>query len=392
MNTRTPADRRPLRRAAVALTALALVAGACGGDDDDAADEPEPAATEPAAEPADSTPAETAAEGTEPAGEAPEGGADLDGNGDGKVLLGVATPGPRDDGAYYQALVDQVIATAAANGFPEPIIVDNVPQAEAATELENLVAQGVDVLVVAASELADPMPELSEKYSDVYWFCSCGAGFAESEFYSQNQDDNSEISYTAGVATGILLRDSGGDSVSFIGCCDLGFEKEAVAAFELGLQSVDESFTITYVPAGDFNDIAAATEAFNNALAAGADAIYPYLGGAHEALVQLANENDLIVMSAGASDACEREDLSYSIAVRFDGGDYLEPVFEEIISGAMPEGTVRVFRVGVDPQPGALICDPTDEQAAELDAAYQLVASGELAEQFGAIKAAAYGF
>lgn len=385
-----PTRRRSLvRRSLAGIAALSMVMAACGSDDDTAVDA-EPTETEAPAETdaTDDAPVETdAAETDAPA----EGGVDLDANGDGEILIGVATPGPRDDGAFYQALVDKVVSLADGQGFPEPIVVDNIAQADAGTELSNLAAQGVDVMIVGASEIADPMPELAEEYSDLYWYCSCGAGYGSSEFYSQSQDDSSEISYSAGVATGLLLQDSGGESASFIGCCDLGFEKESFLGFSMGLQAVDPSFTATYVPTGDFNDIAAATEAFNNALAEGADAIYPFLGGAHEPLVQLANENDLITMSAGASDVCDRDDLDYQIAVRFDAGDYLDTLFAELLDGSFVEGDVRVFHVGVDPEPGALICDATPEQQEAMDAAYALIASGDLAADFGAIKGDAYG-
>ena len=114
-----------------------------------------------------------------------------------------------------------------------------------------------------------------------------------------------------------------------IGCCDLGFEKQHYLAFQLGLdgrrpgarssrtcQSGDFPF--------DFDNVQNATAAYETAVAEGADAIYPYLGGAHEPLVKLANEGGQIVLSAGASDVCTREgDLTWDIAVRFDGGDYV---------------------------------------------------------------------
>ena len=66
-----------------------------------------------------------------------------------------------------------------------------------------------------------------------------------------------------------------------------------------------------------------ATEAFNVALDAGMDLLYPYLGGAHEPLVQLANEHGIPVTSAGASDVCSRTDLTWEMAALFDRGDHL---------------------------------------------------------------------
>ena len=320
----------------------------------------------------------------------------LDMNSDGDVVFGVATAGPRDDGAYYQALVETVEAFAADNGFSTPIVVDNIRPADAATELANLAEQGVDVLAVGASEIAEPLVDLTEQYPDIFWYCNCGAGYPVIPGLAQAQDDSSQISYSAGYATGILMRDSGGDSVHFIGCCDLNFEKEAYMAFEMGLQAVDPSFTMTYVPTGnfpfDFDNISGATEAFNNAVAQGADAVYPYLGGAHEPLVALANENDIIVMSAGASDVCERTDLDYDLAVQFDAGDYISTLIELIADGAFGEGEVFTFSVGQFPFVGAKLCGATADQQAEFDAELALIAAGTYGEQFFGIKAAAYGF
>ncbi len=320
----------------------------------------------------------------------------LDMNSDGDVVFGVATAGPRDDGAYYQALVETVEAFAADNGFSTPIVVDNIRPADAATELANLAEQGVDVLAVGASEIAEPLTDLTEQYPDIFWYCNCGAGYPVIPGLAQAQDDSSQISYSAGYATGILMRDSGGDSVHFIGCCDLNFEKEAYMAFEMGLQAVDPGFTMTYVPTGnfpfDFDNISGATEAFNNAVAQGADAVYPYLGGAHEPLVALANENDIIVMSAGASDVCERTDLDYDLAVQFDAGDYIATLIELIADGSFGEGEVFTFSVGQFPFVGAKLCGATADQQAEFDAELALIAAGTYGEQFFGIKAAAYGF
>ena len=50
-----------------------------------------------------------------------------------------------------------------------------------------------------------------------------------------------------------------------------------------------------------------------------------------------------------------------------------------------------MFHVGVDPEPGAEICDPTPEQQTAMDEVYSQIAAGDFAEQFGQIKAEAYG-
>jgi len=363
--------RRRWSGGVAAVIALSLLAAACGSDDDD-----EDTSSDDGGNTADSATVEK-----------------LDANGDGKIVVGVATPGPRDDGAYYQALVEGVAELSESEGFEEPIVVDEIPVADAATELQNLARQGVDIVAVGASEIAEPLPQVAAEFPDIYWYCNCGAGSPEDPNFAQSQDDASEINYTAGYATGILMQERGdGTTATFVGNQGFDFEVESSSAFLLGLQAVDPSFTLDIVNTGSFDDVPAASEAANTAIDGGAVAVYPFLGGAHEAVVQMANDADVITMSAGASDVCERDDLSYQIAVRFDAADYLETIFAEIISGDLEEGGVRKFSVGTDEQPGALICDATPEQQEALDAVYAEIAAGDLADAFNEIKSDAYGF
>lgn len=351
-----------------AVLALTLGAVACG-DDSDSGD--------------DSSSGNGTVEGLE----------HLDANGNGQITVGVATPGPRDDGAYYQALVNGVEEISEEQGFNDPLIVDEIPVAEAATELRNLARQDVDIIAVGAGEIGDPLPEVAAEFPDIFWYCNCGAGFPEDPNFAQSQDDSAEISFTAGYATGLLMEERGdGTEAAFLGNQGFDFEVEASESFEAGLQEVDDSYTLSTVDTGSFDDVSAATEAAGSAVSSGAVAIYPFLGGALEAVVQFANDEDVITMSAGASDVCERDDLDYQIAVRFDAADYLDTVFEEIFSGELEEGGIRLFNVGVDPQPGAVICDATDEQQEAMDEIYQRIADGEFEDLLNEIKSDAYGF
>ncbi|HEX3087274.1 MAG TPA: hypothetical protein VHQ23_01370, partial [Ilumatobacteraceae bacterium] len=137
---------RRVSRVIVLLAATSIIAAACGSDDN--ASDATSAATQPAATPASATtpgattPAATDAAGTEPAGTtAPASGAtaaDLDANGDGKVVFGIAAAGPADDGAYYQAVVDAAKKLSSENGFEDPIVVDNIQAADAATAMGDL--------------------------------------------------------------------------------------------------------------------------------------------------------------------------------------------------------------------------------------------------------------
>jgi basic membrane protein A len=377
-----------------------MVAAACG-DDDNPSD-----ATSAASQPADTTPTATEPTATQPSASEPTGtdapetsaaaqGDALDTNGDGKVVFGVAAAGPADDGAYYQAVVDALTKIANDNGYEKPVVVDNIEAADAATAMGDLAQQGVDVIIVGASEIAEPLPQLIDQYPDIFWYCNCGAGFPVNPGLAQATDDGGEIGYTAGYATGLKLKEKGGDSVVIIGCCDLGFEKQAVLSFDLGLKAVDPSYSQTYVPTGaqpfDFDNTANATAALQTAIDNGVDAVYPYLGGALKGVVQAANEAGIITMSAGSSKVCDDGGgLKYDIAVRFDAGDYMTAMIKRIKAGTFKEGDVNQFKVGIDPEPGAVICNATADQQAAMDAVYAQIASGDLADEFGKIAGEAY--
>ena len=394
MTKRTDGRLRLLLVLAALLSVLALVAAGCGNDDDEdggaaveapASDEEpmdeepmdeepmdeEPMDEEPMdEEPMDEEPMDEEPMDEEPMDEEPapepeptEPPIDMelqaildtfDANGDGTLTIGVAAAGPRDDQGYYQSLVDFAEKFSAENGFAPPIVSDNIGAAEAAQAMSDLAAQGVDVILVGASEIAEPLADLTEQYPDIFWYCNCGAGYPETPGLAQATDWGAPIHYTAGVAMGAALQDHGGDTAVFLGCCDLGFEKEAYNATVYGLQSVDPSFTMEYVATGafpfDFDNSANATAALTNAIAEGATLAYAYLGGALNPVGQLATDEGIAVFAAGPGDICSRDDgINWTGAIVFDGGRYAQQALPRIISGDLTEGATYQFPT----EPGA---------------------------------------
>jgi basic membrane lipoprotein Med (substrate-binding protein (PBP1-ABC) superfamily) len=385
---------------------LALVAAACGDDDDSADESATTEAEAPAEEPA-STEAEAPAEepAEEPSEELAEAPAEepetdaivetFDANGDGTVTIGVAAAGPRDDNGYYQSLVNFAEEYSAENGFAAPIVSDNIGPAEAAQSLSDLAQQGVDILMVGASEIAEPLADLTEQYPEIFWYCNCGAGFQELPGLAQATDWGAAIHYTGGVAMGKELQEQGGTSAVFLGCCGINFEVEAYDATVYGLQSVDPSFTMEYVGTGDFefdfDNAANATAALTNAQANGATLAYAYLGGALDPVGQLGVDEGMAVFAAGPADVCDRE-IPWTGGVVFDGGVYASQALRLIIDGELTEGTTYQFptEAGLN---GGVLCDASAEAQAAVDESFGLLASFDetLYNDLGAISGAAYG-
>ncbi|MCP4087184.1 MAG: hypothetical protein GY745_19385 [Actinomycetia bacterium] len=354
----------------VLALALSLVATACGSNDDDMIEE---------------DPIET---------DALVGAFDADG--DGTVTIGVAAAGPRDDNGYYQSLVDFAEEFSTDNGFAAPIVSDNIGADEAAQAMSDLAQQNVDIILVGASEIAEPLADLTAAYPDIFWYCNCGAGFDELPGLAQAVDWGAAIHYTAGVAMGQTLVDEGGTQAVFLGCCDLGFEKEAFNATLAGMQSVDESLTMEYVSTGDFtfdfDNSANATAALTAAIADGATLAYAFLGGALDPVGQLATDEGISVFAAGPADICSRDDgIEWTGSIVFDGGLYATHILPLIVAGELKEGETYSFPTepGLN---GADLCDPSDEAADAVADAFGLLASfdDDLMGQLGTISAEAY--
>ncbi|HBU75360.1 MAG TPA: hypothetical protein DEB38_03730, partial [Acidimicrobiaceae bacterium] len=199
------------------LLALSMIAAACGDDDD--ADEAASDSASTVEEENEDSAGEEPAEQEEAVEEEPvvevetnELVAAFDANGDGTITIGVAAAGPRDDNGYYQSLVNFAEDFSADNGFAPPIVSDNIGPAEAAQAMSDLAQQGVDILMVGASEIAEPLPELTEQFPDIFWYCNCGAGFQELPGLAQATDWGAAVHYTAGVAMGAVLQEQGSTS------------------------------------------------------------------------------------------------------------------------------------------------------------------------------------
>lgn len=320
----------------------------------------------------------------------------FDSNNDATVTIGIAAAGPRDDNGYYQSLINFAEEFSADNGFAAPIVSDNISVAEAGQALSDLAQQGVDILMVGASEIAESLADLTEQYPDIFWYCNCGAGITELAGLAQTTDAGAPIHYTAGVAMAGILQDHGGDRAVFLGCCEINFEREAYDATVFGLQSVDPNMTMDYVSTGDFqfdfDNSANATAALSNAIANGATLAYAYLGGALNSVGSAANDAGIDVFAAGPADVCERDDgIDWTGSIVFDGGVYAQQALTLIVSGDLTEGGTYEFPTepGLN---GALLCDASAQAQALLDGAFAEVASPDdaLLAEFDAIAVEAY--
>jgi basic membrane protein A len=340
----------------IVIVVLSLVAAACGDDDGD------DASTSPGA-----TTKATVAGSQE---------SQPDVNGDGKVVIGVMSPGDTNDNGYYESFVTAARDFAKKEGWTITVV-DKINPADAVAQARNLCRQKVDMVAVAASELKDAIPVAAEPVCKATnWYVAGGQGVDQTKYFAQSTDDVNQTLYVAGVAAGELMKARNVKKAGFITGPELDFAKAAAKAFEVGIKSVVSDATVVSTFTGDFDDSAKGKEAANAQFSQGVGLVYPYLGGATDAVAILANEKNIPVLTPG-TDRCTGTP-KYDVSVIFSPGDFFAAALRDFADGNMKLGETRVWKMGVDPVPTVKICNPTGDQQKAVDQVIADIGTGKL--------------
>ena len=298
-------------------------------------------------------------------------------NQDGQVVVGILSPGDTSDHGYYESFVDAAKQYATSNGW-KVITVDKVNPADAVTQARNLCRQKVDMVAVAASQLKDAIPVAQEDVCrNTVWYVAGGQGVTQNAYFTQSQDVSSESGYASGVAAGELLAASGKTKAGFVTGPEADFTTSFARAWYAGIKSVDPSATVAVTYTGDFDDSTKAIEAMKAQESQGIGLVYPYLGGATDAVTAEANRAGIPAMTPG-TDRCGGGTPTYAVSVIFSPGDYFAAALAPFKAGTLKVGTARVWHMGKDPVPAVKICTPTGDQQARVDAVEKQIGDGSL--------------
>jgi basic membrane protein A len=353
------------------LAVGALVIAACGGDDDD----------DDGAASNETTTAAGGNGGEDCIGETgcvPANQPDV--NGDGKVVIGVLSPGDTNDNGYYESFVVTARQFAEDNDW-ELTIVDKVDPSAAADQARNICRQDVDMVAIAASELKDAIPVSEEDVcAGTVWYVAGGQGVEQTPYFVQTSDKVQEGQYATGVAAGEVLASQSQTKAGFITGPELDFSTTAYNAFKAGILSVVPDAEVVATYTGDFDDAGLGQEGAQAQLDQGVALLYPYLGGATDAVASLGKENNVLSVTPG-TDRCDDPDGRFAISSIFSPGDYFAGSLQDFADGKLTLGETRVFRIGVDPVPTVKICDTVEGAAdiqAEVDAVIDQIADGTI--------------
>lgn len=283
-------------------------------------------------------------------------------NGDGKVVIAIATVGDSHDQGFYQSFIDKAQAFVdryKSDGW-SLIVVDRVNPADAAQQVKNLCQQGADLVALGDSQLADGLPAFQSPE------CAKTVGYTEGEvpqqpFFAQAKDSIPGVLYAAGVAAGLLLKQDNSTKAGFITGPELDFSKAAAKYFEIGIKSQVPNATVVDTYTGDFDDSAKGQEAAKSQISQGVKVMYPYLGGATNAAVKQANTANIDVLTPG-NDRCDDPNYKFAISVVFDPGYYMLPYLQAFHDGKYQLGQLRTYHAGQTPDPTVIMCHPTAAQ------------------------------
>lgn len=346
--------------AVAAIVAPVLLLSACGKSTDETT-----ASSAPAASTAASAAPATAA-GTQP-----------DVNGDGTVVMAVMSPGDTKDNGYYQSFVQGANGFAEAEGWTV-ITVDKINPSDAVNQALNLCKQNVDLVAIGASELKDALTAATDPACvGVHWYINGGAGVEQTPYFAQSQDAINGTLFTTGYAAGLAMKEKGATKAGFVTGPELDFSKQAGKAFAAGVKYVIPEAEVVNTFTGDFNDSAKAKEAAQAMIDQGVALIYPYLGGATDAVAQLANENGVLTVTPG-TDRCADTTTPFSISSIYDPGVYFTAALGEFANNNLPMGQVREWRLGVDPVPTVKTCGDLQALQPQVDEIMASIGDGTL--------------
>ncbi|WP_433215934.1 BMP family ABC transporter substrate-binding protein [Microtetraspora malaysiensis] len=288
-------------------------------------------------------------------------------NGDGKVVIGVLSPGDINDGGYYQSFVDTAEKFATSQGWTL-IKRGSVNTSDALNAARALCQQKVDLIALGASELRDAIPASEEPVcGNTAWYVPSSDNIPQTPKIMLSVDDANQSLLAAGYAAGLLLEERGDKKAGFITGPEVDFTQSAVRAYRAGIRLVLPDATVVTTFTGDLNDSAKAKEAMQAQISQGVKVVYPYLGGATNAATELANSAGVYTLTPG-TDQCASAKPKFDVSVMFSPGDYFASALESFAEGKLQMGVKKVWQLGVDPYPTVRLCGDKPEVKKKLDA------------------------
>ncbi|MCU1459152.1 MAG: tmpC [Actinomycetia bacterium] len=273
------------------------------------------------------------------------------------VKIGVLSGGDTNDHGYYESFIVSAKAYAKKKGWTLSVT-DRVAPAAAAEDARSLCRQGVKFVALADSASTDAIPVAAEPVcKGVVFYINGNAKLTPYVFNTTDSINESQVA--AGYATGLVMKAKKLTKGAYISGPDLDFVTQAFNGWTAGIKLVVPKATTSKTLTGDFDDSALGQEAAKAQLANGAQILYPYMGGATDAVAKAGAAAKVLSVAPG-TDRCS--DKSFVVSSLFPPGDYFTQALQDWSAGKVKMGSSLVFKVGVDKVPSVKVC-PTAPNA-----------------------------
>jgi basic membrane protein A len=267
------------------------------------------------------------------------------------VKVAVLSGGDTNDHGYYESFIDSAKAYTKKKGWKLQVT-DRVSNANAAEDARSLCRQGVKFVALADSASVDAIPVAAESVcKGVVFYINGQAKLTPYVFNTIDSINDSQVA--AGYATGLVMKAEKLTKGAYISGPDLDFVTQAFNGWTAGIKLVVPKATTSKTNTGSFDDSALGQEAAKAQLAAGAQILYPYMGGATDAVAKAGAAAKVLSVAPG-TDRCS--DKSFVVSSLFPPGDYFTQALQNWVAGKVKMGTSLEFKVGVDKVPSVKIC------------------------------------
>ncbi len=253
------------------LLAIALIAAACGDDDDATPTTPAPAAT----------PAPTAAPA--PTDPPPE-----------PLRVALVLPGSANDGGFNQ-LAFESLALLQSEFGAETAFVESTPVNEYVKAYEDYANDGYDIVIGQGFQFGEVAAEVAPNYPDTIFLVTNNPATSGPNMQGL-QPASQHAAYVAGVAAG-HASESG--KIGGIGGQPFPVVVAQIEAFRLGALSVNPDAEVTLTYLGTFDDVEKGKETARAMISDGVDVIYHIADSAGIGVIQAADEEGILVIGWG---------------------------------------------------------------------------------------------
>lgn len=252
------------------------------------------------------------------------------GSGDDVVTAGFIFIGPINDGGWTQAHEEGRAQAAEALGdAAELTYKENIPEGpEAKQAMEDMIADGADIIFANSFGYGDAILELAAEYPDVRFEHATGLDTGGHENVSTYFGASEDTIYLTGLAAGAAIPEGG--TVGFVAPFPIAEVIRHINAFQVGVAEVNPTATTKVVWTNTWFDPEVERQAADSLISDGVDAIAS--GQDSPASGEAASEADLPFVGYD-SDQSENLGDIWLTASLYHWGDYYTDRIQAVIDG-----------------------------------------------------------